>query len=136
MPLMASVGVMRNLFMQSKSRQKPTRMPYSCHAQLGRSGISGWPMGGGSTVRGIGRAIVVDQLALEAALRAVAEHIERGAAQALHLREHAHGAQHPRAVRALLRLARRGMGLRPERRREVQVQAIVALELRLDAPEE
>ena len=32
-------------------------MPYSCHAQLGRSGNNGTPMGGGSTVRGIGRAI-------------------------------------------------------------------------------
>src|SRR5204863_8860354 len=28
-------------------------MPYSCHAQLGTSGRSGWPIGGGSTVRGI-----------------------------------------------------------------------------------
>src|ERR687892_347522 len=39
----------------SSRRQKPTRMPYSCHAQFGRSGNSGWPIGGGSTVRGIGR---------------------------------------------------------------------------------
>ena len=54
---MASVGVMRKPRMQSKSRQKPTRMPYSCQAQLGRSGSSGWPMGGGSTVRGIGRSM-------------------------------------------------------------------------------
>ena len=29
-------------------------MPYSCQAQLGTSGSSGWPIGGGSTVRGIG----------------------------------------------------------------------------------
>jgi hypothetical protein len=57
MPLIASVGVMRFACMHSKRRQNPTRMPYSCHAQLGRSGSSGWPMGGGSTVRGIGRSI-------------------------------------------------------------------------------
>ena len=42
----------KNFFMQSKSRQKPTRMPYSCHAQFGKSGNSGWPIGGDSTVRG------------------------------------------------------------------------------------
>ena len=29
-------------------------MPYSCQAQFGTSGSSGWPIGGGSTVRGIG----------------------------------------------------------------------------------
>ncbi len=34
-------------------RQKPTRMPYSCHAQLGRSGSRGWPIGGGSAMRGM-----------------------------------------------------------------------------------
>ena len=28
-------------------------MPYSCHAQFGTSGSSGWPIGGGSTVRGM-----------------------------------------------------------------------------------
>jgi hypothetical protein len=32
-------------------------MPYSCQAQLGWSGSSGWPSGGESTVRGIGRSI-------------------------------------------------------------------------------
>ena len=37
------------------NRQKPTRMPYSCHAQLGKSGCSGAPIGGDKTVRGIGR---------------------------------------------------------------------------------
>ena len=35
-------------------RQKPTRLPYSCHAQLGTSGIGEPPAGGVSTVRGIG----------------------------------------------------------------------------------
>jgi len=32
-------------------------MPYSCHAQFGRSGNSGTPDGGGSTIRGIDRLI-------------------------------------------------------------------------------
>jgi hypothetical protein len=31
-------------------------MPNSCQAQFGRSGCSGWPIGGDKTVRGIGRA--------------------------------------------------------------------------------
>ena len=35
-------------------RQKPTRLPYSCHAQFGTSGIGEPPAGGVSTVRGIG----------------------------------------------------------------------------------
>ena len=35
-------------------RQKPTRLPYSCHAQFGMSGIGEPPAGGVSTVRGIG----------------------------------------------------------------------------------
>src|SRR3954471_8000706 len=38
-------------------RQKPTRMPYSCHAQLGTSGSKGTPVGAGSTWRAIGRAM-------------------------------------------------------------------------------
>src|SRR4029453_13333810 len=33
-------------------RQKPTRFPYSCHAQLGTSGIGDPSAGGGNTVRG------------------------------------------------------------------------------------
>ena len=32
-------------------------MPYSCQAQFGKSGKSGWPIGSGSTVRGIARSI-------------------------------------------------------------------------------
>jgi hypothetical protein len=39
----------------SSIRQKPTRLPYSCQAQLGISGIGAPPAGGVSTVRGIGR---------------------------------------------------------------------------------
>ncbi len=34
-------------------RQKPTRLPYSCQAQFGTSGIGEPPAGGVSTVRGI-----------------------------------------------------------------------------------
>ena len=37
-------------------RQNPTRIPYSCQLQFGTSGRSGWPWGGGITVRAIGRA--------------------------------------------------------------------------------
>src|ERR1700729_231703 len=35
-------------------RQKPTRLPYSCQAQFGTSGIGEPPAGGVNTVRGIG----------------------------------------------------------------------------------
>src|SRR5512136_1230812 len=35
------------------NRQKPTRFPYSCHAQFGISGIGEPPAGGVRTVRGI-----------------------------------------------------------------------------------
>jgi hypothetical protein len=34
-------------------RQKPTRLPYSCHAQFGMSGAGEPPAGGVSTVRGM-----------------------------------------------------------------------------------
>ena len=37
----------------SSMRQKPTRLPYSCQAQFGMSGIGAPPAGGVSTVRGI-----------------------------------------------------------------------------------
>src|SRR5208282_1900034 len=36
------------------ARQNPTRLPYSCQAQFGMSGIGAPPAGGVSTVRGIG----------------------------------------------------------------------------------
>jgi len=38
-------------------RQKPARIPYSCHDQFGTSGNSGWPIGGLSTVRGMAFSI-------------------------------------------------------------------------------
>src|SRR4026208_1439154 len=56
-PLIASRASRLNLLRAWRKRQTPTRIPYSCHAQLGRSGISGWPYGGGSTVRGMLRSI-------------------------------------------------------------------------------
>src|SRR4051812_36942576 len=56
-PLIASVAFSENFSNASKKRHTPTRIPYSCHAQLGRSGMSGWPKGGDSTVRGIARSI-------------------------------------------------------------------------------
>jgi len=37
----------------STIRQNPTRLPYSCHAQFGMSGIGAPPAGGVRTVRGI-----------------------------------------------------------------------------------
>src|SRR5215813_3606839 len=39
----------------SKNRQTPTRMPYSCQLQLGTSGSSEMPVGGGITCRAMGR---------------------------------------------------------------------------------
>src|SRR3954462_15258176 len=56
-PLIASVAFRENFSNAWKKRQTPTRIPYSCQAQLGRSGSSGCPYGGGSTVRGIARSI-------------------------------------------------------------------------------
>lgn len=37
----------------SSMRQKPTRLPYSCQAQFGMSGMGEPPAGSVSTVRGI-----------------------------------------------------------------------------------
>src|SRR5687767_11819990 len=56
-PLMASVAFIECFCRASRKRQNPTRMPYSCHDQFGRSGSSGCPYGGGSTVRGMLRSI-------------------------------------------------------------------------------
>ena len=44
---------MRSSSNTSSMRQKPTRLPYSCQAQLGMSGIGEPPAGGVSTVRGM-----------------------------------------------------------------------------------
>jgi hypothetical protein len=53
-PLTASTARIRWSSIASSMRQKPTRLPYSCHAQFGMSGIGAPPAGGVSTVRGIG----------------------------------------------------------------------------------
>src|ERR1700757_1907368 len=53
-PLIASAaGSLKSSNVLSR-RQKPTRLPYSCHAQFGMSGDGEPPAGGVSTVRGIG----------------------------------------------------------------------------------
>ena len=57
MPFSAQVAVTPARRRQSSRRQKPTRMPYSCQAQFGMSGLGTPPAGGVSTVRGIGRSM-------------------------------------------------------------------------------
>ena len=56
MPFTAKVALSLRALNVSRNRQKPTRIPYSCHAQFGTSGSSGTPIGGGRTVRGIAPA--------------------------------------------------------------------------------
>src|SRR5579864_4703113 len=51
---MARTALIFKASSKSRKRQKPTRFPYSCHAQLGTSGLGEPPAGGGKTVRGIG----------------------------------------------------------------------------------
>src|SRR5271155_1320082 len=51
---MAIEALMPNLSSASASRQKPTRLPYSCQVQFGMSGVGTPPAGGVFTVRGIG----------------------------------------------------------------------------------
>src|SRR6516162_5906736 len=55
--LIDKVGRIPRRLNKSKKRQTPTRIPYSCQVQLGTSGSSGCPVGGGSTCRAIGREI-------------------------------------------------------------------------------
>ena len=50
-----TVGVIFSRSNTRFSRQKPTRMPYSCQLQFGWSGSIGWPCGGVITIRAIGR---------------------------------------------------------------------------------
>jgi hypothetical protein len=52
-PLMASTAGIEKSSKTSSMRQNPTRLPYSCQAQLGMSGIGEPPAGGVSTVRGM-----------------------------------------------------------------------------------
>ena len=53
----ASVTGMLRSVSALNCRQKPARMPYSCHDQFGTSGNSGCPIGGLSTVRGMAFSI-------------------------------------------------------------------------------
>ena len=57
MPLIANTALIERRSSTSSNRQNPTRLPYSCHAQLGISGLGEPPAGGVSTVRGIGEAL-------------------------------------------------------------------------------
>src|ERR1700742_604452 len=52
-PLIAKAAGRFSWSSTSSIRQKPTRFPYSCQAQLGMSGVGDPPAGGVSTVRGI-----------------------------------------------------------------------------------
>src|SRR3989442_3292337 len=53
LPLMANAARIWKRSNTSSIRQKPTRFPYSCHAQFGISGIGAPPAGGVRTVRGM-----------------------------------------------------------------------------------
>ena len=82
-----------------------------------------------------GRHVVLvagDQFALELAVRVIAEQIERRAAQAAQLRQRAEQRQHPAAELPFLRPARR-VDARQARRREMEADLEVALELLADA---
>ena len=81
------------------------------------------------------RLELADRRALAAPLRRVAEDVERRAAQALGLGEPLVGRGDPRAVRPLDQVAV-GVALREQRRRQVEAQRVVALELLRDAVEE
>src|SRR5882757_9871737 len=50
---MASTPGILNSSNTLRMRQKPTRLPYSCQAQFGMSGVGEPPAGGVNTVRGI-----------------------------------------------------------------------------------
>jgi hypothetical protein len=56
-PLIDRVGRMPRLAKASRKRQKPTRMPYSCHAQFGMSGSRLAAVGGTRIWRGMGWSI-------------------------------------------------------------------------------
>src|SRR5690606_34212086 len=79
-----------------------------------------------------GGEVVLHQLPLHASLGGAAERIECGAAQELQLRQPAERGEHPRTVLALDEAAVLVL-LRQQRRRQVEVQAVVALELLLQA---
>ena len=75
------------------------------------------------------RPVIVDQLAFGAALRGMAEGIERRAAQEFQFRQQAEQRQQPRAEAHLARQARRLVAAGEQGRREVEFEAkIVAVE--------
>src|SRR5690606_6505424 len=82
-----------------------------------------------------GLLVFADQGALAAAFGGVAEQVQRSAAQAAQFRQHAERGEHPAAVFPLLQLAL-GVLLRQQRRGEVELQLVVALELLREAAPE
>ena len=78
------------------------------------------------------RFVVGDELTLQLPFRGLAEDIERGPAQTLQFREHAERAHHPRSVAALLRLAGPRVGFVHQRRGQMEVELVIAFELRRD----
>ena len=80
--------------------------------------------------------VFADQAALHAALLGVAEDVELGAAQALQRGEQAERRHHPGAVFALLELAGRRIALGEQRRRQMEGELVVALELRAELLQE
>ncbi len=81
------------------------------------------------------RFVLADQRALGATLLCLAEQIERRAAQELQFRDQSECRQHPRPVWLLDQVAVRVL-LREERRREMEVELPIALELALQPSEE
>ncbi|MDB5608099.1 MAG: hypothetical protein JWP25_4999 [Bradyrhizobium sp.] len=75
------------------------------------------------------RKIVLDQLALGLALFGPAERIERAAAQELELCENAERMDHPTAELLLLEMPGRLVALREDRRRQMELQRKIAVEL-------
>src|SRR5580658_8891058 len=75
------------------------------------------------------RFVLRDETALDAALLAPAEGIERCEAQKLELREQAEGRHHPGTVAALLLVTGQGIALCQQRRRQMELEAEIAVEL-------
>ncbi len=76
--------------------------------------------------------VLGDQFAFDTAVMAVAEHVQRRAAQELQLGQHVEGVQHPRPEFTLTRLASGAVALGQPGRCQVELQLVVAFELRLE----
>src|SRR3954469_1330392 len=82
------------------------------------------------------RFVLANQPPLHRALGGVAEHIERRSAQSFELRQYAEGRDHPRAELLLAWQPGVRIATAQQRRRKVERDAILALELLCDALEE